>query len=439
LICNASVTGCIRVSFLAAIMSVLAQSVAGQEQTGSQPRRGLFGPDSSSSKQTFDINWSVLTGHQNDGLIDTEIGSDPQVQLAGNWGAADASAKYAIHGRHASLIVNTFGRGRYYPDLQRLKAFDGTGDLSFGADLGTRTKIVISQAARYQPYYQLNVVSNVVPLGPPDGTAADDALTRNASHTYEGGVELSEKLGIASSLALRYGYRHTRSQNLSDSFRWQLASGAFAHKLTRRTALKLGYGFEQAHDGLRITLPAVAAHKIDFGLNYAKPLSASRRMAVAFDAGTTVITDYGSRYRRLLINGTFDRDIGRRWTASAGYHRGVSFIEGFAGPMYADSVDVRVAGLIAGRVRFGGSSGYAQGQVGFSRNSPYMTLSEIADVRIALNRVLSFITRYDYSHYDFDPTVAIPFGLARSMHRQSIRVGLAGWMPLLARSTTARR
>ena len=55
----------------------------------------------------------------------------------------------------------------------------------------------------------------------------------------------------------------------------------------------------------------------------------------------------------------------------------------------------------------------------------------MAGYQFALNKFVALSADYNYYHYVFDPTVVLPAGVGRGLNRQSVRVGLNLWLPLL--------
>jgi hypothetical protein len=371
------------------------------------------------------MKWSALGGHDDNVLSDAGNGSDPQVRTGGTWQTGEASLQYALGRRRLLLNVNTSLSGRYYTELHELNGLAASGDVRFTANLSRRMRISATQGGRSQPYYQFNFPTSVPSQWSvlPFGT---DALTKRESLTHFGTVDFS-RVTTRSSLTVGYDYRHTRFSDTANPFLWQLASSTFTRKLTKYGGLRLGYGYGETHDGLRPKSPVVGTQNIDVGLTYNRQLSAAHRTAVSFSSGSTLVTYEANTSYVLVLDANVARALGRNWIANGGYHRGVTFIEGFAGPVYADTVQLRVAGRVMKRLELGVSSGYANGQQGLSTASRgYATYSAATDVRFALNRQLWFTTQVGYYRYDFDGAAPVPLGLSRTLGRRSVLIGLTG-------------
>ena len=70
--------------------------------------------------------------------------------------------------------------------------------------------------------------------------------------------------------------------------------------------------------------------------------------------------------------------------------------------------------------------------VGISINTRrYSTTMAAASYQVALTRSTALFAQYDFNHYLFDKTVALPPGMSRGLDRNGARVGLNLWLPLL--------
>jgi hypothetical protein len=78
------------------------------------------------------------------------------------------------------------------------------------------------------------------------------------------------------------------------------------------------------------------------------------------------------------------------------------------------------------------SAAYSNGQAGIATsNQGYSTYSGVAGYQLAVGRFTALFAEYHYYHYIFDPTVVLPVGMNRGLDRQSVRLGLNLWVPLL--------
>jgi hypothetical protein len=196
--------------------------------------------------------------------------------------------------------------------------------------------------------------------------------------------------------------------------------------VTRNAGLRVAYGYGESHDGLQAHGPAIGTHNIDLGLTYDRPISASRRTVLAFGSGTSISGSQNNRSSMLVLDASVARSLGRAWFATVAYHRGLTFLEGFGGPVYADALQFRV-GPVTDRISLTMSGGLADGQQGFSASGRnYLTFTTASELRIALSRQLWLTTQYGNQFYRFNPTNPAPFNLHNELGRQSLRIGLSG-------------
>jgi len=443
-------------ALLAAALSLAARSAIAQDYRPDRPYNGVFAPRRSNGGHQFEIDWAAMTAHDDNLTAEPELVSDPRGGFGGGWGSAEASARYIYEGQRTHLRATASGRDRYYPSLSNLSGVDAGGEFGASFDMSRNIRLSLSQAVRFQPYYQLTFVPSgsgslgaAAPIDPsdveistPNTPAADDPLRPANARTINGGVGYAQKIGLKSRIALDYSYRLTSLADRGVPYFSQNLNALITRGLTRYAALRLGYGHGRSSgiidvDGRTTTVrgapqPLLTTHNVDVGIAYSRPLSRSRRTAFSFSTGSSVISDGDDSQYRLLLSATLAREIGRSWVANVDYRRGVTLIEGIAGPAYADTVRVRFGGFIARRVDVGATTGYAKGYVGLTTaTGSYATYAETADLRIALSRNFSFVTEYGYYHYDFDPIVDLPFGIGHSQNRQSIRFGISGWLPIV--------
>ena len=438
------------------------RAVDAQELTPEIAPRGIFARPSNAGHH-FDIDWTAMTALDGNVAAEPDIVSDPRGGVgAGAWNSGEATARYVFQGRKLNVRATASGRERYYPSLVRLDALDGGADVALSANLGRRTTLSVWQGVRYQPFYQLNFVTaatttdstpfaSFAPAQPgsaerlaPQENAApavDAPLQVSSVYTYNGGATYSHKIGLRASADVAYAYRRTTLTGGSDPFWSQNVNGTFSRSLTHYSALRFGYGYGQTSGGLFIDdgrhvagapLAVVTTHDLDIGIAYSRPLSRTRRTAFSFSTGSGVISDASGSQYRLLLDARLARQLGRTWAATADYHRGATFIEGFTGPAYADTVRMRIGGTVARRWELAATTSGATGHLGLGSSSAgYGTYSQNADVHLVVTRNFAFVAAYGYYHYDFDAAVPMPFGMNRSMNRQTVQIGVSGSLPFV--------
>jgi hypothetical protein len=244
-------------------------------------------------------------------------------------------------------------------------------------------------------------------------------------------VELRTELGARSSLTGEYAYRRTQLVDSPEAFRWQLASALFSHRVSRDAAIRAGYEYGQAQNSIGQTGPDQAYHNLEIGVDYRRALSFSRRTAVEFQTGSTLVNLDGGMSIYLRADAALVREIGRTWTGRVAYHRGLQFIPGFSDPLFADTIESSIGGLISRRLSAAAGGGYSSGQAGLNPDDDYGTWTGSAELRFAINRFLSLSAEYSYYNYRFADTIVLPVEVPGRLDRHGFRVALHGWLPLV--------
>jgi opacity protein-like surface antigen len=217
--------------------------------------------------------------------------------------------------------------------------------------------------------------------------------------------------------------------------------GGVAYQIARGIRLRVGYGVTEWRLGG--TVSKERGINADGGLDVSRALSISRRMTVAFATGLAGVRDENGRLRYLATgHANVDYEIGRSWTAAATFRRGVDFHQALRNPVVLDSASVGVGGLLGRRVSVNTGAAVSRGRLGIDTNASRYTAG-MADVgvRIAMTRLLAVSAHYGYHRYKFNHTGTLPAGLRPELRRQSVRVSLDLWAPLVmvARRANATR
>jgi len=423
---------------LAAALALAAVGLPGAAWAQDQPPRphyqGIFASAPPASRE-LGVKWSALGVYDDNVTADT-ASFDPRLQVNGLYWMGAATLTYSENTKRHQFTATGRTTTRYYPDMSELNATEGSGDVGLVAEIGRRSRVTLFQGATYQPYYQMDFLGATVPsegvvvgdgssVGPPQ--VGGTPLHTLTSYIYDGRYGWSTGIGRSGTLSTEYTYRRTIFDDGRQPFDWQLADVKFTRKMTRYAALRLGYGYGYSQSTTR-----VENQNIDVGLDYARPLSRTRRTKINFSSGSSVINYLDKQY--FVVNGDagLTHEIGRSWTVNLDYHRGVQYAEAVAGPMMADTVHTRFEGYLSRRIEANVHAAYSSGQIGLGSTDPgYSTFSAGSALRIALNHVFSVDVQYLFDQYDFDHGAPVLVGIPRTLERHSVRIGVTGWVPLL--------
>jgi hypothetical protein len=330
---------------------------------------------------------------------------------------------------------------RYFTDLREFKIVDAAASIGYQTTLRRTVKVAMNQGFSYQRSTSW-ISWRRWSLCPRLTASRHFTLARLArcrahpldSYQYNGGASISKSVGRHSTIASDFSYRSTKFANSAQPFFWRQLGVHYSHNLDEHLALRLGYAYGLQQDSIRVDLPETVNQNLDLGVDYGRAISRSRRTHLAFSSGSSIVNYLGKQYFVVTGNAVVRRELGRTWNASLTYNRGVQFVEGLTGPLRADSFQTLLSGLLSHRFDVSAFAGYSRGQLGLGSTDPgYDTLQAGTSLRYAFARTLSFQAEYQYYMYDFSQGARLPPGVAPTTNRNSVRIGLTGWLPLVGR------
>jgi hypothetical protein len=128
-------------------------------------------------------------------------------------------------------------------------------------------------------------------------------------------------------------------------------------------------------------------------------------------------------------NAGIARRIGRTWSASANYARGLGFLTGFTQPILSDSVNGTFAGQIAPRASFSSGVAWTRNTVGFSGSEAFGGYSATSSLSVAVTRTVGVFAQYAYLGYQVPPGAAV--NILSTFSRQTVSGGVNLWLPIL--------
>ncbi len=134
---------------------------------------------------------------------------------------------------------------------------------------------------------------------------------------------------------------------------------------------------------------------------------------------------------RVLGNAALTHELGRTWTAQAAYNRGFVFREGFDDPFFTDALTASIGGLVTRRLDLSALARWSFATLDRPGRNHHDSFAASAQAQYALGRFVALFARYIYYRYEFDEDIPLDPGLARSLERQGIRVGVTTSLPLI--------
>jgi hypothetical protein len=439
------------ISLVVALAVVTAQPAYAQQSGGQaqpdppvrvltqRPYRGLFGSGYSDTTQLLTLGLNMGGGYDSSVFVDDrEDPTAPVTPLSredSGFAAGSANLNYSLTLKSISLSASAGGALSYYPDSDDPSSHAYYGNTQVSWSMSPRASLSGGFGVAYRPITHLTSLPGLGDASQGPGNPFD-AVRGGEGESYlteTGDVGLSYQLSRRVSTSV--GYRAWRSVppgQAEDSVMQGLSARANVG-VRKDMGFFVGYHLDSSVYGAG--LPNYYTHHADFGLDFARALSLTRKTTASFGAGTSAATD-GTETRYVLTgNVAIMRELGRTWNASLLYDRDVHFEAAFQQPVFSDTVSAMVSGLISRRVSFDAGTGLQRGKVGFSNtDNDYGTLYTSTGIGIAITRFLNGGLRYGYSRYRFDNGVRLPADLLFQTGRHGVHAYLSSWLPLFART-----
>jgi hypothetical protein len=480
-----------------AVVAVLARADHAEAQQGgsSRPYRGLFASGVGDSEQLLTATASI-GGGWDDNLVADAIGqtnarvSDVNSQFRGGLGTASGALSYSFSREPATVEASAGTTAGYYPRLSNRFIRRHYGSLRalarFENGLSTQA------AAMYQPYSLRSLLPGLVEpsLGDPaiadedfpaltqhyvaystgagfnragfsvqgmatyqpyslramspwlfqarrgDSEMADQDATAFRNHlAYSADATYTRRISLRQSLTGSYNYRTRESLLGTGRFDHQSAGVAFTHVIGKGLDLRLGYRYSEASYG--VDGRDFVNHTIDAGVNYNRALSISRRTILSFATGSAATRASRNESLRYRATGAAQlaHEIGRTWSATLSYNRGLEFTDTWPEPLFSDTAAAGLSGLITRRSQFQFTA-RASRRIGQNRGDrpDIAGYSGAIALTFAVNRHINTGLTYTYYKHQFASALPIVPGLPRDLERQSIRGFVSVWLPVFHRA-----
>ena len=400
-------------------------------QPASRPNRGLFGGGVGETGQRLTLDLSAGGGW--DEIL------FPSGQPSRTFSHGSAQLGYSLDFGRVSASVSGGSNARFYDGTSNDVRASHSASAFVAFRLAERTTVSVGQSLSVAPYnvqqfFEQGTGSSLW-IDPVANTTIDPAFSAGSSSFYTLGANASIQQVITRRFSAALDYQRTQSgSNFSRRYPpYQSISGGFNYNVARGLSLRLGYGISE-----RESLTGQGKYRNDIfdgGVNFNRALSLSRRARLSFSTGATGLDD--GFQRRYLATGRvrFEYQIGRSWTAGASASRGVQYIETFETPLIANGFRVNVSGLLAPRLQFNASTGVNRGRNGFGVGAPpFESYFRSAGLNTAITRHFALGVTYSYYSYRFDESAVLPAGVSPRRDRQSLRISLNMWVPLVVRT-----
>jgi hypothetical protein len=405
-----------------------------------QPPRRILQPqtDSNRLRQQLTLSIDVLGGAEDNLAPEDASGSEFLTRPGGRTGFAATKLHYRIGQSNRSVEAIGGGFVNAFRNIGLTPVYGGDLAVRGRTGLGQRTVLDVGQNVRSDPFFALDPLNSIQPAAPDLAAGASDAspidpFTKNRSLSLTTRASLNRRWTRRTTMDLSYNF-NDRIYDGGPAFdsRGHVATLAVSRSLGRASGVKASYRystFESAGAGGDPL--AFEDQTVDVGWQYGKDLSRTRRIELSVGAGAVRQESWGpSGY------GTASVDVGRTWTLTTYYRRGVSVLQGVsARPFTTDAADVQLGGRLAGRIAAVFSGTYSNGQTGThaeaSRPGRFDSYAFTGQLSFQVTPWWSAVATYSHYQYALNTVASQTLGISPDTYRNAVRVGFTLQLPLV--------
>jgi hypothetical protein len=430
-------------------MTLLAtQSLARAQGIVVPPRapQGLFGgirPDETATKR-LEVSVSLIEGYDDDVPYALRPTIDPSGLQSGGFSTGVGTTGSFVWRSHRSEFgANASSNLRYSAAGEVQRSVGHGAGIGYSRQVMDRTNVSISQSATYSPTYMYGLfpVDDSAAVGAAPATSLDYSVGDFESYTHLTTVSLRRDFTRRNRLTVSGDYQYIdrlRETDLWSDSNSYSASAEYLHNVARNTALTGSVRYRSGAYGYTGEGKTIEAG-VDFGVDYTRPLSASKRVTARFNVGAVradlpaTVTGFTRRTRGTGELG-LAYQFARTWQARANLRRSLEYMVDLPTPVFTDGVSAGVDGLLSRRVDVSMFVGYSENASLENRDSlQFDTYTANVRGRYALNRSLAVYLEYLRYYYEFRGSARLLVGIPPRWDRSGVRAGLTLWVPVLGR------
>jgi len=413
------------------------------------PYQGIFNNNRDSDPNIhhrLDVTFSVAAGYDDDVLPALTGGIDPASRPFNGYNTTyTGSAQYAWQGRKMQAGLTATSALRQYTEFNDYTMTHAVG-AGFAMQFARRTTLFVNQSANYSPPYLFGLFPTVDTASPGDVIAGGPnyVLDDTESLSYESIVTVEHGLTRKGTISVSGDYRYTDFLDNSRGRPDVNSSGLrslYSYAFGRNTAFTVGYHYRSGELGFGTT--AVSSEQgVDFGMEYSRKLSPTRRATLNFSVGSSTMDlpnipaagIVAGRQSEVSAEAALNYQFSKTWMLRGAYRRGAEFVAELSYPVFVDGVTTMVTGDMGRRVHLSSSAAYSSGQ-GLQPGTQQNLVTYTGDVRLSFDivpRISSFV-EYLYYSYDFSQNPLLTPGIVNRVERNGARAGLSLWFTMRRR------
>jgi hypothetical protein len=330
---------------------------------------------------------------------------------------------------------------RYYADLRRVMVTSHSVGIGLRAQVKPGTTLFLNQGVTYSPALFSGLfaavaepaVGDIVPPG------SNYLFNTTRGYSYSTSASLTQKITGRAALEFIGSLRHSAFTVSDPSFSnvdSAEVGGRFLYSMTRNVKLRLGHRFRH---GQYSGLPRSVEQNLEIGIDYARPLSRTRRTTLTFNLGPTIAEGPATsgpspevrRQYTVIADVAVNHQVGRTWNLRGTYRRGMGYFEGLQTPSFTGAYAATAGGFLNRRADLFLTAAYSTGESTLIQVEPqFTTYTGDARLRIALSTHWAAYVEYLYYYYQMGEGIKLPTGVPSGLTRNGVRTGLTLWIPM---------
>jgi hypothetical protein len=385
------------------------------------------------SGQTLGLTANIVEAYDENLLADAGVFvSPPSFQKSGFYTLFSPQVDFQSRSDHLKVSLTAGSSVRYFNESRDLLVTNHYVGGGFDAQLSRQTGLLFNQSVTYAPSFLSGLFASLAPpsFGDVVQPAPNYAVDNAPRYVYATTGSITHSLTTRATLWLGGNYRYTHvvgnDPNYVDLGSYD-AGGRFTYSVDRDVKLRIGYIYKEAQYS---QLLRPTEHDFELGVDYSRPLSATRKATFAFGVGPRLAQGASVANPSTLTSGmaadaSMTYQMTRDWSSRGSYTRGLAFIDGLQAPVVSDALTALVSGFLGRRtdvlLSAASSVGHLQ-QTGAA--TPISTYTGDARLRFALSRTLATYIEYLYYDYKFQQGIQLPAGVPAGLTRNGLRLGL---------------
>jgi hypothetical protein len=419
----------------------------------SAPHGALFGPgDDRAARHKLDLSFSLTEAYDDNAPRELQFVGAADTLFGGYSTMFNGSADYRLAKPRVQFGATAASTIRYFNEIDEFRSTSHTGAVGFNARLTDRTTLLVNQTVAYAPSYfyglfpydAAQIPGEAIPAAP------DYAINDYASYNYGTTLSLTQSLSPRNRLSAGGDFQRTdfiKETNGQSDLSTRGVHGEFSRNVSRNTAVHAGYRYRTGTFGSfnlgtgNAERGSTSEHGLDVGMNYSRPLSATRRLTFGASVGTSAVNVPDFLVDAVEVDRVYRASSemsiaweSRAWQMRGMYHRGLEYVAQLRQPVFVDGFAGDFNALITRRVNLSAGARYSSGASALLRDTLTLdTYSADVQMRYALTRNLAAYGEYLYYFYDFQGNTQLAPGVPRGLERNGVRAGLTLWVPAFRR------